>query len=147
MQLLSKLLSIFPFDMWYLAVAVWWLLPFVEHFCSFIVATGGSAVLYCHLSCFASSLSCKTGLFFTPGWEGRVHYVGQQIRASCWLHIAWHRHTHMLPPNPNPLPPPQTHTQTSRIHKSRCLSAVGPSPHHYATKQASNSYSRDANVM
>lgn len=30
----------------------------------------------------------KTGLFFKPTSEGRVHNVGQQIRTSCWLHIA-----------------------------------------------------------
>lgn len=45
------------------------------------------------LNCFAFfffslSASYKTGLFFKPTSEGRVHNVGQQIRASCWLHIA-----------------------------------------------------------
>lgn len=43
-------------------------------------------------------------------WEGRVHNVGQQIRASCWLHIAWHTHTC---------------TQTSWIFKCSCSELVG----------------------
>lgn len=48
-----------------------------------------------HLPCCASSPSCKTGLFFCPSREGRPCYVGQQIRASRWLHIV--RQTRSLP--------------------------------------------------
>lgn len=37
-----------------------------------------------------SSPSCKSGLVFLSGLRrGRLCYVGQQIRASRWLHIAW----------------------------------------------------------
>lgn len=66
------------------------------------------------LNCFAffftflfsiPSASYKTGLFFKPTSEGRVHNVGQQIRASCWLHIAADapadKHKYINFPNPH----------------------------------------------
>lgn len=55
------------------------------------------SVLFCLFSVL------QNWLVFHCDWEGRVHYVGQQIRASCWLHIAWctHTHTHKLPESTN----------------------------------------------
>lgn len=54
-----------------------------------------NCVLNCHLPCFAFVFSFFNPLTVLQNWlvfqancEGRVHNVGQQIRASCWLHIA-----------------------------------------------------------
>lgn len=84
-----------PSDDWALCFALLhfysshrWLCCTTLSFFSFFFCWGGSFFFYCF---FVLQHQPVLSLWL---WEGRVvHYVGQQIRASCWLHIAWQKHT------------------------------------------------------
>lgn len=119
-------------DTWHMLTAVWWLSPLFGT-SALLLQPQVAPLRRRRRSSSASPLSCKTGLFFfLSGWEGREHNVGQQIRASCWLHIAWHKHTHT-----------HAHTHFLNLQVSSCFSTGGLCLHsrpqlHNSTEPSSN---------
>lgn len=122
--------------MWYLAhgnSGVMMTEPFVSHFCSFIVATGGSVVLYCRLSWFKLS-SCLAKLAcFSLRLRGKSALCRSADKGFLLVtHCLTHTHTHM---NTNFLNPPNV--VTSQL--------VVPSPNQPATVRAW--YNRTVTVL
>lgn len=110
----------------------WW--PFCTCYSSTCAATGGSTVC-CTAICFVlpfffNPLSVlQNWLVFQANSEGRVHNVGQQIRASCWLHIAsdtpTDRQSYINFPNPHTELPLKTLVSLALFFKKVCTKHYG----------------------
>lgn len=103
--------------------AVWWLLPFVEHFCSFIVATGGSAVTVLPPVLFRLFSVLQNWLVFHSRLRGKSVLCRSADKSFLLVtHCLTQTHSHVTPA---PLPAPQTHThklpESTNLAASRLL--------------------------